>query len=75
MNEPQQETRSVLAHDLREAARLLSVSASFLRLEIGRGHLRGSKLGRRLAISHDELMRYLASGSQGSATRRGCKSQ
>jgi excisionase family DNA binding protein len=53
-----------LAHDLRGAAQLLAVSPSFLRLEIQRGRLRASKLGRRRLISHDELVRYLAAGTE-----------
>jgi excisionase family DNA binding protein len=53
-----------LAHDLRGAAQLLAVSPSFLRLEIQRGRLRASKLGRRCLIPHDELLRYLAAGTE-----------
>jgi len=65
MNKHAYDVRNIpLAHDLRDAARLLSVSPSFLRLEISRGRLCGSKLGRRLVISHDELTRYLVSGTQ-----------
>lgn len=65
MKENAHETpHTAMAHDLRNAAGLLSVSPSFLRLEISRGRLRGSKLGRRLVISHDELVRYLAAGTE-----------
>jgi hypothetical protein len=63
-------SRAPLAHDLKDSARLLgNVSPSFLRLEMARGRLRGSKLGRRLVISHEELTRYLASGTQRGAAR------
>jgi excisionase family DNA binding protein len=55
-----------LAFRLKEAADLLAVSASFLRLEIARGHLHPTRLGgRRLVITRDELRRYLTRGQEG----------
>jgi excisionase family DNA binding protein len=52
-----------LAHNLEDSARLLAVSVSFLRLEMTRGRLRAAKLGRRILIPHDELVRYLERGT------------
>ena len=49
-----------LALSLEEAAWELSVSTSFLRLEIARGRLTPVRLGRRLLISVSEVDRYLA---------------
>jgi excisionase family DNA binding protein len=54
-----------LAHSLHDAAqRLGGVSVSFLRLEIARGRLRAAHCGRRVLIAHDELLRYLAAGTE-----------
>jgi excisionase family DNA binding protein len=54
-----------LAYSLRDAAqRLGGVSVSFLRLEVARGHLRAVHCGRRVLILHDELVRYLAAGTE-----------
>jgi excisionase family DNA binding protein len=58
-----------LAHSLPDAARQLGgVSVSFLRLEIARGNLRAVHCGRRVLILHEELLRYLAAGTE-STTR------
>jgi excisionase family DNA binding protein len=56
-----------MAFGVREAAGLLGVSAAFLRLEIGRGHLRATRLGRRVVLTRTELDRYLASGQKRTA--------
>jgi excisionase family DNA binding protein len=49
-----------LAFSLAESAKQLGVSVGFLRLEIGRKRLRPTRLGRRVLIRNQELMRYLA---------------
>ena len=49
-----------LALSVEDTAWRLSVSPSFLRLEIARGHLRPIRLGRRVLISESEIGRYLA---------------
>lgn len=49
-----------LAFGLAELARQLGVSIGFLRLEIGRGNLKPTRLGRRVLISAEEAKRYLA---------------
>jgi excisionase family DNA binding protein len=48
-----------LAVSIKEAAWRVSVSPSFLRLEISRGKLRSVRLGRRVLISESEIKRYL----------------
>lgn len=52
-----------LALSLEDTAWRLSVSPSFLRLEIARGHLRPIRLGRRVLISESEIGRYLAAST------------
>jgi excisionase family DNA binding protein len=49
-----------LTLSIEEAAWRLSVSPSFLRLEITRGRLRPVRLGRRVLIGELEIQRYLA---------------
>ena len=49
-----------LAFRVTELAKLLGVSASFLRLEIARRRLRPIRLGRRLVVIKPEVARYLA---------------
>jgi excisionase family DNA binding protein len=48
-----------LAFSLEAAAAQLSVSPSFLRLEIARGRIQPVRLGRRILISSYEIERYL----------------
>jgi excisionase family DNA binding protein len=48
---------------LEYAAWRLSVSPSFLRLEIARGNLRPVRLGRRVLISEAELDRYVSANT------------
>ena len=48
-----------LTLSIEEAAWRLSVSPSFLRLEITRGRLRPVRLGRRVLIGEPEIQRYL----------------
>jgi excisionase family DNA binding protein len=52
-----------LALSVEDAAWRLSVSPSFLRLEIARGRLRPSRLRRRVLISECEIQRYLSDNS------------
>jgi excisionase family DNA binding protein len=49
-----------LTLSIEQAAWRLSVSPSFLRLEITRGRLRPVRLGRRVLIGESEIQRYLA---------------
>ena len=58
-------TDARLAYGLKDAAHHLSVSVGFLRLEIARGRLKPTRLGRRLVIRCNELERYLSTGTQG----------
>lgn len=46
-----------------ELARAIGVSPGFLRLEIARGNLKVTRLGRRVLITSGELERYLAAGT------------
>lgn len=48
-----------LAFRVSEAAALIGVSPGFLRLELARGNLRATRLGRRLVLTRAELERYL----------------
>lgn len=58
-----------LAVSLDKVAWRLSVSVSFLRLEIGRGRLQAIRLGRRLLISEAEIDRYMKANIQRRAER------
>jgi excisionase family DNA binding protein len=50
-----------LAFRVTEAAALIGVSAAFLRLELARGNLTATRLGRRVVLTRVELDRYLGS--------------
>ncbi len=50
-----------LAFRVGETATLIGVSAAFVRLELARGNLKATRLGRRIVIMRAELERYLAS--------------
>lgn len=50
----------VRATGLRNLAEQLGVSVGFLRLEISRGRLLPTRLGRRVVVTADEARRYLA---------------
>jgi excisionase family DNA binding protein len=68
--------RPRLTISLEDAAWRLSVSPSFLRLEISRGSIKPVRLGRRVLISEAEIERYLAehtdtaSGGSGGEEKR-----
>jgi len=53
-----------IAWAIKSLAAHLSVSPSFLRLEIARGNLHPTRLGRRILVRDSEVRRYLAEGSQ-----------
>jgi excisionase family DNA binding protein len=57
-------TSRSMAFSVKELAQRIGVSVAFLRLEIGRNHLRATRLGRRVLITHDEAQRYLAVNSK-----------
>ncbi len=50
-----------LALRVSEAAAVIGVSSAFLRLEITRGNLNATRLGRRIVLMRVELEQYLAS--------------
>jgi excisionase family DNA binding protein len=50
-----------LAFRVTEAATLIGVSAAFVRLEMARGNMNATRLGRRVVLTRVELDRYLAS--------------
>jgi len=50
-----------MAFRVTEAAVLIGVSTAFLRLELTRGNLKATRLGRRIVLMRGELERYLAS--------------
>lgn len=52
-------TSDRIAFGLAELAQQLGVSIGFLRLEVGRGHLIPTRLGRRMVITSSEAARYL----------------
>ena len=49
-----------LAFSLRDLSRTLGVSVSFLRLEIGRGKLQPTYLGRRVVVTRINVDLYLS---------------
>ncbi len=51
-----------MAFRVSEAAALIGVSSAFLRLELARGNLKATRLGRRIVLARTELERYLATG-------------
>jgi excisionase family DNA binding protein len=51
---------SRLAFSIGEVARALGVSASFVRLEIGRGRMKVKRAGRRVLIPRQALTSYMA---------------
>jgi excisionase family DNA binding protein len=63
MNKPNPESDRLVV-SLEYAAWRLSVSPSFLRLEIGRGKINPVRLGRRVLISEAEIDRYLAANTR-----------
>ena len=63
-------SRNRLALGLRDAAESVGVSVPFMRLEIKRGRLRASRLGRRLVVTTTELQRYLDVGMKLNETQR-----
>lgn len=56
-----------LGWTLYELARSLGVSVPFLRLEVKRGKLRATHLGRRVVLLDAEVRRYLAEASDRAA--------
>lgn len=62
-----------LAISLEDAAWRLSVSPSFLRLEITRGSIRPVRLGRRVLISEAEIDRYVADNTVNAVGGPGAK--
>jgi hypothetical protein len=52
-----------IAFGLAELARQLGVSTGFLRLEVGRGKLIPTRLGRRMVVTVSEATRYLDSNT------------
>jgi hypothetical protein len=56
--------RASRAFGIVELARAIGVSPGFLRLEIARGNLQPTRLGRRILITSAELERYLVAGSE-----------
>ncbi len=54
-----------IAFSISESAQILGVSPGFIRLEIARGHVSPTRLGRRVLITREELKRYLTCGERG----------
>jgi len=50
-----------LAFRVTEVAAMIGVSAAFVRLELARGNLNATRLGRRIVLMRTELERYLES--------------
>jgi excisionase family DNA binding protein len=65
INKPHQNGGGRLAMSVKDAARRLSVSPSFVRQEITRGSIRPVRLGRRVLISEAEIERYVAANTNG----------
>lgn len=60
-----------LAFRVTEAAALIGVSTAFMRLEIARGNLNATRLGRRIVLMRTELERYLTSRQTVTGVRGG----
>jgi excisionase family DNA binding protein len=56
-----------LGWTLEELARSLSVSVPFLRLEVKRGRLKATHLGRRVVLLDGDVQRYLVDASDKAA--------
>ncbi|MGB7201476.1 MAG: helix-turn-helix domain-containing protein [Pyrinomonadaceae bacterium] len=54
-----------LAYGLKEIAEATGLSVNFLRYEIKRGNLNVTRFGRRVLVAHDELRKYMETGSEG----------
>ena len=52
-----------LAYSVLEVSRLTGLSASFVRLEIRRGNLRASKVGRRVIVLAEHMKKWLDRGT------------
>ena len=59
-----------LAVDIREAARLTSLSTFTIRRYIRRGHLKATRVGRRVIIPINELRTLVADSSSGKVGHR-----
>ena len=57
------EVQKRIAFSVRELAEQTGLSQPFLRLEIRRGHLRASKLGRRVLVSAKAIDEWLERGT------------
>jgi excisionase family DNA binding protein len=51
--------KHAIARGIKEAASLVGVSASFVRKEISLGHLKETRLGRRVLIKDSDLVAWL----------------
>ena len=69
--QPRVDLTNRMAFRVAESAALIGVSAAFLRLEIARGNLNATRLGRRIVLMRTELERYLASRQTTTAARGG----
>jgi excisionase family DNA binding protein len=70
INEPRPNGRGRMVMSVKDAARRLSVSPSFVRQEITRGCILPVRLGRRVLISEAEIERYVASNTSGTGGAR-----
>ena len=63
-NLTQTNVTEIRATSLQKLAQELDVSVGFLRLEISRGRLLPTRLGRRVVVTADEARRYLAKNQE-----------
>lgn len=61
-------TLSKLAYSIEEISEQTSLSKAFLRLEIKRKKLKIRRFGRRILVRNEDLLEYLAAGSDGAQT-------
>lgn len=67
MDQHQKFNHQKLGWTVEELAQSLSVSVPFLRLEVKRGRLKATHLGRRVVLLDSDVQRYLAEASDRAA--------
>jgi excisionase family DNA binding protein len=72
-SEGSSETQKRIAYSVSEVAQQTGLSEPFIRLEIKRGNLRASRVGRRVAVLVTAMDEWLNEGTWVSATRRACR--
>ena len=62
---PSSPSPSKLVYDLKETASLLRVSVSTVRRAIKRGDLRPTRIGKRVLVTHENIVKFLRKKHEG----------